>query len=84
MMVRVTIEFVVDVPNMDVAGDVHTRLAREHHVKVREMLQAVTGYEPFAQPGRPGIAVGAESVTWSAEENDWVGDGDDDEDDDDK
>ena len=78
MLVRMLIEFVVDVPNMDVAGDVHTRLAREHHVKVREMLKSVTGFEPFAQPGRPGIAVGGESVHWSAEENDWVSDDDDD------
>lgn len=82
-MHRVLIEFVVDVPNSSVAHDVETRLAREHAAYVHDMLRSVTGYDPLSEPGRAGISVALEPVTWSSTKQEWVGDGDDDDDDDD-
>ena len=82
MMLRVLIEFVVDVPNTDVAGDVATRLTKEHHDHLLEVFESVTGFDPLFAPGRPGFGVGLETVEWSDKEKDWVGE-DDDEDDDD-
>lgn len=81
---RFQIEFVVDVPNEGVAGDVRTRL-REQQARLREVLAQVTGHEPLGAPDRPGIFVlGPERVDWDAGERDWVGeeDGEDDDDDD--
>lgn len=72
MLQRVSIEFVVDVPNEGVAGDVETRIGREHHASLCNMLQSVTGYEPLWAPGQRGLSVGTEPVTWSATEEDWV------------
>lgn len=54
---RVLIEFVVDVPNADVARDVETRLMREHHARMCETLKAVTGYDPLRAPGKVGLLV---------------------------
>lgn len=85
MMQRVMIEFVVDVPNAAVAGDVMTRIGREHLGRICEMLQSVTGYAPLRTPDKQGIYVGTEFVNWSPSEQDWIGpddDPDDDEDDD--
>lgn len=76
MMHRILIEFVVDVPNADVAGDVMTRLTREHPEKLRETLKSITGFDPLSAPGRIGILVGQEPVTWSAAEEDWIGEDD--------
>jgi hypothetical protein len=81
MMQRVLIEFVVDVPNADVARDVEMRIVREHHGKLCEVLTSVTGYEPLRAPGRPGLLVASEPVTWSASAEEWIGE-DDGEDDD--
>lgn len=81
MKLRVLIEFVVDVPNMDVAKDVGTRLTQEHHERLREVFRSVTGFDPSFSPGKPGFGVGLESVTWSDKEKDWIGEGDDDDDD---
>jgi len=81
MKLRVLIEFVVDVPNMDVAGDVGTRLTREHHKRLREVFQSVTGFDPLFSPTQPGFGVGLETVTWSDKEKDWIGEGDDEDDD---
>jgi len=72
MLQRVAIEFVVDVPNEDVARDVETRIHREHHARLCDVLQSVTGYTPLVSPNQPGIAVGSELVTWNAAEQDWV------------
>ena len=83
MKQRVVIEFVVDVPNADVARDVETRVGREHHAKLCEVLKSVTGFEPFRTPDKPGLSVLSEPVTWSASEQDWIGPDDDDDDDDD-
>jgi len=77
MMHRVLIEFVVDLPNPDVARDVETRIAREHHGKLCDVLQSVTGYEPLQAPGRSGLFVATEPVTWNPGEGDWVGPDDD-------
>jgi hypothetical protein len=74
---RVMIEFVVDVPDENVAKDVVTRLAREHHARLCEVLQSVTGYAPIQVPGRQGIFVGIEPVEWDDKERDWVGPDDD-------
>ena len=76
MNVRVLIEFVVDVQNTDVAGDVGTRLTREHHERLREIFRSVTGFEPLFSPGKPGFGVGLETVEWSDKEKDWAGDDD--------
>jgi len=70
---RVMIEFVVEVPDENVAKDVLTRLAREHHARLCEVLQSVTGYPPIQMPGRHGIFVAIEPVTWLEKERDWVG-----------
>jgi hypothetical protein len=78
------IEFVVEVPNADVAGDVETRVAREHHDRLCETFKSVTGYEPHRAPGRPGFYVATEPVTWSESEQDWVGPDDEDDDKDDE
>ena len=85
MKQRVVIEFVVDVPNADVARDVETRVGREHHAKLCEVLKSVTGFEPFRTPEKTGLYVASEPVTWSDAEQDWIGsdDGDDGDDDDD-
>jgi hypothetical protein len=72
-MQRVVIEFVVDVPNADVARDVETRIAREHHGRLCEVLQSVTGYEPLRAPGRQSLLVASEPVTWNAGEQEWIG-----------
>jgi hypothetical protein len=80
MLQRVSIEFAVDVPNEGVAGDVETRIGHEHLARLCDVLQSVTGYEPLRAPGQRGLSVGAEAVTWSATEQDWVAlddDGDD-------
>jgi hypothetical protein len=79
MMQRVLIEFVVEIPNADVAKDVETRLVREHHASLCETFKSVTGYEPLQKPGQPGLLVAHEPVTWNENEQDWVGesDGDD-------
>ena len=76
---RVMIEFVVEVPDENVAKDVLTRLAREHHARLCEVLQSVTGYTPIQVPGRNGIFVAIEPVTWDGKERDWVGPDDGDE-----
>ena len=84
MMQRVLIEFVVDVPNMDIAADVETRIAREHTAHLAEVLQSITGYQPLRTPGAPGFFLATEPVTWNEAEKDWIGpDGPDDDDDDD-
>lgn len=80
MLQRVTIEFAVDVPNEGVARDVETRLLREHHALLCEVLQSITGHAPLYAPNQRGISVGSETVTWNTEEKDWVAldeDGDD-------
>lgn len=82
MNLRVLIEFVVDVPNMDVARDVGTRLTQEHPEHLREVFRSVTGFVPNFSPGKPGFGVGLEPVTWSDKEKDWIGEDDDDDDDD--
>ena len=84
MLHRVSIEFAVDVPNEDVAGDVETRIGHEHHARLCDMLQSVTGYEPLRAPGQRGLNVGTEPVTWSATEQDWISLDDDANDDDDE
>lgn len=87
-MHRVLIEFVVDLPNQDVATDVKTRIAREHTARLCDVLQSVTGYPPLMTPGSPGLYVATEPVTWNEAAGEWVGEDDDDdendEDDDDK
>lgn len=72
MLQRVTIEFVVDVPNEGVARDVETRIHREHHGSLCEHLQSVTGYTPLLTPDQPGLVVGSEPVTWNDTEQAWV------------
>jgi hypothetical protein len=85
MYQRQMIEFIVEVPNEGVAGDVKTRIAKEHTAKIAEMLQSVTGYQPLRQPGAPGFFLATEPVTWDADEGDWVGpDDDEDEEEDDE
>lgn len=78
MDLRVLIEFVVHVPNEDVARDVGTRLMREQHERVRDVFQSVTGYEPIFRPGQPGFGVALDSVTWSDKAKDWIGEDDED------
>lgn len=73
MMHRVLIEFVVDLPNPNVARDVETRLVREHGDRLCETLKAVTGYAPLNAPGRVGVLVSHEPVVWSNDEQDWIG-----------
>lgn len=80
---RVLIEFVVEVPNMDVAGDVEKRISQEHTARLADVLQSITGYAPMRGPGEAGFFLATEPVTWSAAERDWIGpddgqDGDDD------
>ena len=82
MMQRVLIEFVVDVPNMDIAADVETRISREHTAHLAEVLQSITGYQPLRTPGAPGFYLATESVTWDEAEKDWIGPDDGDEADD--
>ena len=82
MMQRVLIEFVVDVPNMDIAADVETRIAREHTARLADVLQSITGYQPIRTPGQPGFFLATEPVTWNEAEKDWVGPDDGNEDDD--
>lgn len=83
MYQRVLIEFIVEVPNMDVASDVETRIAREHMARLADVLQSITGYQPIRQPGAPGYYLATEPVTWNDAEGDWIGPDDDDRDDDD-
>lgn len=83
MFQRVSIEFVVEVPNADVAGDVKTRISREHSARLAEVFTSVTGYTPLRQPGTGGFSLATEPVTWDAAERDWVGPDDDDNEDDD-
>ena len=75
---RVLIEFVLDVPNADVARDVETRIAREHTARLAETLQSITGFAPFRTPGNPGFFLVTEPVTWNQKEQDWIGPDDDD------
>ena len=84
MFQRVLVEFVVEVPNPDVAKDVATRISREHTARLADVLQNITGYQPIRTPGAPGFFLATEPVTWNEAEKDWVGpdDGDDDDDDD--
>lgn len=82
-MQRVVIEFVLDLPNMDVAGDVETRIGHEHTAHLCEIFRSVTGYAPLMKPGQPGLYVMTEPVTWNEAEQDWIGPDDDDNDDDD-
>ena len=85
MMQRVLIEFVVDIPSPNVAKDVETRIAREQQARLCDVLQSATGYQPLQAPGRPGLYVATEPVTWNDAEREWIGpddDGDDDDDDD--
>jgi hypothetical protein len=77
MFQRVLIEFVVEVPSMDVAGDVETRVGSEHQARLVDVLKGVTGYQPLQAPGRVGIYVGSEPVTWNPAEDDWIGPDDD-------
>ena len=79
MMARFMIEFVVDVPNDGVAGDVGSRLY-EHQVRLCEVLTSVTGHSPLRTPDQPGILVSAERVHWDAKEKDWIGEDDGNED----
>ena len=72
MLQRVTIEFVVDVPNEGVARDVETRIHREHYARLCDVLQSVTGYTPLLAPDQPGLGVGSEPVTWNVAEQDWI------------
>ena len=84
MQQRVLIEFVVEVPNADVARDVETRIAREHTAHLCEVFQSVTGYQPLRTPGNGGFYLATETVTWDEAEQDWVGPDDDDDDDEDE
>lgn len=84
MMHRVLIEFVVDVPNADVARDVETRIGREHIARVCDLIQSVTGFEPLQAPGERGLYTATEEVTWDAREKMWLGSDDNDEGDDDE
>jgi hypothetical protein len=72
MLQRITIEFAVDVPNEGVARDVETRIHREHHAHLCDVIQSVTGYAPLLAPDQRGLTVGSEPVAWNAEEQDWV------------
>lgn len=83
MQQRVLIEFVIDIPSMDVATDVETRIGREHQARLCDVIQSVTGYQPLRAPGKPGLFVGGEPVTWNEAEQDWLGQDDVDEPDDD-
>ena len=83
MMQRVLIEFVVDIPNPDVARDVETRIGREHQARLCDVLQSVTGYQPLQAPDRPGLNVASEPVTWDEAARDWIGPEDEPDDDDD-
>ena len=73
MMQRILIEFVVEIPNMDIAADVETRIAREHTARLADVLQSITGYQPIRTPGQPGFFLATEPVTWNESEQDWVG-----------
>ena len=84
MMQRVMIEFVVDVPNAAVAGDVETRIGREHHDRLCEVLKSVTGYAPLRAPDLPGLFFETEFVAWDVNEQEWINPADDDDDDDDE
>lgn len=70
MNARVLIEFVVDIPNNGVARDVLTRLTREHHARLCEVLTSMMGYEPLQVPGKVGVLVALEEVTWDGQ--DWA------------
>lgn len=72
MLQQVLIEFVVDVPNEGVAGDVETRIGSEHAARLCAELQSVTGHEPLRAPGQRGLYVTIEPVTWNPAEQDWV------------
>jgi hypothetical protein len=85
MYQRILIEFVVEVPNPDVARDVETRISREHTARLGDVFQSITGYQPIRSPGQPGFFLATEPVTWNEADKDWIGpdDADDDDDDDD-
>lgn len=76
MMQRFFIEFVVEVPNDAVAGDVETRLARENLPRLCDTLQELMGFAPLAAPGERGIRVAHEEVIWNPKEQDWLGEDD--------
>lgn len=80
MMQFVQIEFTVNVPNAAVAGDVETRLSREHYDKLREVLKSITGYDPLLSPDLPGLSIDSEIVTWDDREQDWARSDDEDDD----
>ena len=82
MYQRVVIEFIVEVPNMDIAGDVAKRISQEHTAQLAEVFQSVTGYAPIRTPGQPGFYLATEPVTYNKAEQDWIGpdDGPDDDD----
>ena len=82
MYQRFLIEFAVEVPNGDVAGDVVTRLSRENYERMRDTLTSVTGFEPLRAPGMVGYLLAHEIVTWNDKEKDWIGPDDVDDDDD--
>lgn len=79
MYQRVVIEFIVEVPNMDIAVDVEKRISEEHTARLGDVFQSITGYQPLRTPEAPGFYLATEPVTWNAAEKDWVGpdDGDD-------
>ena len=80
MFQRLFVEFVVEVPNPDVAKDVHTRISREHTARLADVLQSITGYQPIRTPGAPGFYLATEPVTWNEAEKDWIGPEDEDDD----
>ena len=73
MYQRVVIEFIVEVPNMDIAGDVEKRISEEHTARLGDVFQSITGYQPLRTPGAPGFFLATEPVTWNEAEKDWVG-----------
>jgi len=76
------IEFVIEVPNEGVAGDVGTRIGQEHQARLVDVFQSVTSYQPHQTPDRVGFFFASEPVTWDAAEGDWIGPDDDEPDDD--
>jgi hypothetical protein len=70
--VRILIEFIVDVPSSGVARDVQTRLTREHHARLCEVLTSVMGYEPIQVPGKAEVLVAVENVSWDISDQEWI------------
>jgi hypothetical protein len=81
MYQRFLLEFAVEVPNSDVAGDVVTRLSRENFDRMRDTIASVTGFQPLRAPGAVGYLLAHEPVTWNDKEKDWIGPDDLDDDD---